>query len=63
MAVSAPSELTATGQGALNGMRQAGSALGNAVLGTLGTLPGAGGVLIVIGLVAVVLISRARARS
>ncbi|MFE0380849.1 MFS transporter [Streptomyces inhibens] len=63
MAVSARSELAATGQGALNGVRQAGSALGAAVLGTLGTLPGAGGVLIVIGLVAIVLVSRARARS
>ncbi|MEU5427834.1 MFS transporter [Streptomyces olivoreticuli] len=54
MAASTPPGLAATGQGALNGVRQAGSALGVAVLGTLGTLPTAGGVLIVIGLVAVV---------
>ncbi|GAA0381109.1 hypothetical protein GCM10010319_69440 [Streptomyces blastmyceticus] len=52
MAASTPPELAATGQGALNGVRQAGSALGVAVLGTLGSLPGAGGVLIVIGLMA-----------
>ncbi|MEU1669340.1 MFS transporter [Streptomyces sparsogenes] len=62
VAVSAPPELAATGQGALNGVRQAGSALGVAVLGTLGGLPGAGAVLIAVGLAAVVLVSRAGGR-
>ncbi|GGU80838.1 MFS transporter [Streptomyces albospinus] len=61
MAVAAPAELAATGQGALNGIRQAGSALGVAVLGTLGGLPGAGGVLVVIGSAAALLIFRAGA--
>ncbi|QHC20075.1 MFS transporter [Streptomyces sp. GS7] len=56
MAVAAPAELAATGQGALNGIRQAGSALGVAVLGGL---PGAGGVLVVIGSAAVLLVFRA----
>ncbi|MDX3231106.1 MFS transporter [Streptomyces sp. ME19-01-6] len=62
MAVSTPPELAATGQGALNGVRQAGSALGVAVLGTLGTLSGAGAVLIAVGLAAVLLVSRAGGR-
>lgn len=62
MAVAAPAELAATGQGALNGIRQGGSALGVAVLGTLGGLPGAGVVLIVIGLVAVALVAGATAK-
>ncbi|KAA2264068.1 MFS transporter [Solihabitans fulvus] len=57
MAVSAPPELAATGQGALNGIRQAGSALGVAVLGTLGALSAAGLVLSAVGLVAVVLVA------
>ncbi|MFF7634191.1 MFS transporter [Kitasatospora sp. NPDC008050] len=57
MAVAAPPELAATGQGALNGIRQSGSALGVAVLGTLGTLPGAGYVLTVLGGLAVLLIA------
>ncbi|MFF0624865.1 MFS transporter [Streptomyces sp. NPDC004296] len=61
MAVAAPTELAGTAQGALNGIRQAGSALGVAVLGTMGGLPDAGGVLVVAGLAAVVLISRAGA--
>ncbi|MDC7336754.1 MFS transporter [Streptomyces lydicus] len=62
MAVSAPPELAATGQGALNGVRQAGSALGVAVLGTLATLPAAGGVLLATGLVAVLLVFRTGTR-
>ncbi|MHB6908469.1 MFS transporter [Streptomyces sp. DB-54] len=61
MAVAAPTELAGTAQGALNGIRQAGSALGVAVLGTMGGLPDAGGVLVVAGLAAVVLISHAGA--
>ncbi|MBL1082303.1 MFS transporter [Streptomyces actinomycinicus] len=59
MAVSAPPEYAATGQGALNGIRQAGSALGVAVLGTLGALTTSGYVLIGIGLVAVLVVARA----
>ncbi|WP_438487073.1 MFS transporter [Streptomyces sp. S186] len=59
MAVAAPPELAATAQGALNGIRQAGAALGVAVLGTLGGLPPAGGVLLAAGLIAVALIFRA----
>ncbi|MFI1619360.1 MFS transporter [Streptomyces lydicus] len=62
MAVSAPPELAATGQGALNGVRQAGSALGVAVLGTLATLPAAGGVLLATGFVAVLLVFRTGTR-
>ncbi|MGG2461897.1 MFS transporter [Streptomyces sp. RGM 3693] len=61
MAVAAPTELAATAQGALNGIRQAGSALGVAVLGTVGGLPDAGGVLVVAGLAAVLLIFRSGA--
>lgn len=45
MALAAPSELAATGQGALNASRQAGSALGVAVIGTLTTMPAVGAVL------------------
>ncbi|MYT32525.1 MULTISPECIES: MFS transporter [unclassified Streptomyces] len=63
VAVAAPPELTATAQGALNGIRQAGAALGVAVLGTLGGLPHAGGVLLVAGLAAAALIFRAGAPS
>jgi DHA2 family methylenomycin A resistance protein-like MFS transporter len=62
MAVAAPTELAATGQGALNGIRQGGSALGVAVLGTLGGLPGAGVVLVVVGLAAVALVAGATAK-
>ncbi|MEU5300891.1 MFS transporter [Streptomyces noursei] len=61
MAVEAPAELAATAQGALNGIRQAGSALGVAVLGTLGGPRDAGAVLVVAGLAAVLLIFRAGA--
>jgi DHA2 family methylenomycin A resistance protein-like MFS transporter len=45
MALAAPPQLAATGQGAFNASRQAGSALGVAVLGTLTTMPAAGAVL------------------
>jgi DHA2 family methylenomycin A resistance protein-like MFS transporter len=61
MAVAAPADLAATGQGALNGVRQGGSALGVAVLGTLGSLASAGYVLIGTGLVAFLVIARATA--
>ncbi|MEV1025571.1 MFS transporter [Streptomyces sp. NPDC050264] len=59
MAVSAPPEYAATSQGALNGIRQAGSALGVAVLGTLGALSTSGYVLIGVGLLAVLLVAKA----
>ncbi|MFI9809400.1 MFS transporter [Streptomyces sp. NPDC052301] len=62
MAVSAPPEYAATSQGALNGIRQAGSALGVAVLGTLGALTTSGYVLIGIGVVAVLLVAKATAK-
>ncbi|GAB7032442.1 MFS transporter [Streptomyces platensis subsp. malvinus] len=58
MAVAAPPESAATGQGALNGIRQAGSALGVAVLGTLPGLSVAGAVLVAVGLLAVVVLVR-----
>ena len=61
MAVAAPPEFAATSQGALNGIRQGGSALGVAVLGTLGSLQGAGFILIALGLLAVALITRGTA--
>jgi DHA2 family methylenomycin A resistance protein-like MFS transporter len=62
MAVSAPADLAATGQGALNGVRQGGSALGVAVLGTLGSPASAGFVLIGAGVVAFAFIAHATAR-
>ncbi|MCX4748192.1 MFS transporter [Kitasatospora sp. NBC_01287] len=62
MAVAAPVELAATGQGALNGIRQGGSALGVAVLGTAGGLAGAGAVLVVTGVLACGLVAAARVR-
>ncbi|WBO66512.1 MFS transporter [Streptomyces camelliae] len=62
VAVAAPPEYAATSQGALNGIRQAGSALGVAVLGTLGSLSGAGYLLVGVGAVAVVLVAGARER-
>jgi DHA2 family methylenomycin A resistance protein-like MFS transporter len=62
MAVAAPAELAATSQGALNGIRQAGSALGVAVLGTVSTLSTAGVVVLAVGVLAVVLVERATAR-
>lgn len=63
MAVAAPPEYAATGQGALNGVRQAGSALGVAVLGTFGALASSGYVLIGVGLLAVLLVYRATGTS
>ncbi|MGV4984727.1 MFS transporter [Streptomyces sp. NRAIS4] len=57
VAVSAPAEYAATSQGALNGIRQAGSALGVAVLGTLGSLTASGYVLLAVGAIAVLLIA------
>jgi DHA2 family methylenomycin A resistance protein-like MFS transporter len=42
LAVAAPADLAATAQGALNASRQAGAALGVAVLGTLSTMPSVG---------------------
>ncbi|GAB2828293.1 MFS transporter [Actinocorallia aurea] len=61
MAAATPPAYAATGQGALNGVRQAGSALGVATLGTLTHLPSAGWILIPAGLLgtAVLLASRA----
>ena len=61
MAVAAPPEYAATSQGALNGIRQAGSALGVAVLATHGALSTSGYVLIGIGLLAVLLVAKATA--
>lgn len=58
VAVAAPAEYAATSQGALNGIRQAGSALGVAVLGTVGSLAASGYVLLVAGACAVVLLAR-----
>ncbi|MGW2744916.1 MFS transporter [Streptomyces sp. NPDC001450] len=63
MAVSAPPEYAATSQGALNGVRRAGSALGVAVLGTLGALTTFGYVLIGIGLPAVLLVAGSTAET
>jgi DHA2 family methylenomycin A resistance protein-like MFS transporter len=62
MAAATPAELAGTGQGALNGIRQAGSALGVAVLGTLGSLSTAGAVLLVAGVLAVLLVGRETAK-
>jgi DHA2 family methylenomycin A resistance protein-like MFS transporter len=62
MAVAAPPELAATGQGAFNAARQAGSALGVAVLGTLPSLRSAGIVLAAFALVSVILVVLARRR-
>ncbi|MFF3915595.1 MFS transporter [Streptomyces sp. NPDC001852] len=58
VAVAAPGEYAATSQGALNGIRQAGSALGVAVLGTSGALAGSGYLLMGVGVIAVLLVSR-----
>ncbi|MFC8718976.1 MFS transporter [Kitasatospora sp. NPDC057198] len=57
-AVAAPPEYAATSQGALNGVRQAGSALGVAVLGPLATLPTAGCILTATALPAALLVAR-----
>ncbi len=62
MAGAAPPEVAATGQGAFNAARQAGSALGVALLGTLATLRSAGLVLAVFALVAVALVMVAQPR-
>ncbi|TQK99372.1 DHA2 family methylenomycin A resistance protein-like MFS transporter [Streptomyces puniciscabiei] len=58
VAVAAPGEYAATSQGALNGIRQAGSALGVAVLGTSGALTGSGYLLMGVGVIAVLLVAR-----
>jgi DHA2 family methylenomycin A resistance protein-like MFS transporter len=55
MSVAAPKEYAASAQGALNASRQAGSALGVAVLGPLTSLRTAGVILAALALVAVVL--------
>lgn len=60
MAISAPKELAATGQGAFNAGRQAGSALGVAALAPLATLTSAGLVLAGAGAVALLLVAAAR---
>jgi DHA2 family methylenomycin A resistance protein-like MFS transporter len=62
MAVAAPPEVAATGQGAFNASRQAGSALGVALLGTLATLRSAGVVLAAFAVVSVILVLLARPR-
>lgn len=58
VAVAAPGEYAATSQGALNGIRQAGSALGVAVLGTSGALTGSGYLLMGVGAIAVLSVAR-----
>ncbi|MGW3205239.1 MFS transporter [Streptomyces sp. NPDC001135] len=60
VAVAAPPEYAATSQGALNGIRQAGSALGVAVLGTMGSPAASGDVLLGVGALAVLLVVRSR---
>ncbi|MEI2777359.1 MAG: MFS transporter [Tetrasphaera sp.] len=55
VAVNAPSEMAGAAQGALNAGRQAGSALGVAILGPLTALPTIGGVLVTLSAVAVIL--------
>lgn len=62
MATAAPARYAATGQGALNACRQAGAALGVAVLGTLSGL-GASGVVLAAGAVlSLLLVAAARPR-
>jgi DHA2 family methylenomycin A resistance protein-like MFS transporter len=56
MAIAAPEQLAGTAQGALNAGRQAGSALGVALLGTLGTIASVGTVLAAIAAVAFVIV-------
>ncbi|MDT0465019.1 MFS transporter [Streptomyces gibsoniae] len=60
MALAAPKELAATGQGAFNAGRQAGSALGVAALAPLATLSSSGIVLAAGGLIALLLVVAAR---
>ncbi|MBO0841394.1 MAG: MFS transporter, partial [Sciscionella sp.] len=60
VASSAPARLAATGQGALNASRQAGAALGVAVLGTMATLSAAGVVLAGFAAVTLVLVAFTR---
>ena len=62
VAAAAPRELAATGQGAFNAARQAGQALGVALLGTLSTLRAAGAVLAVVALLSVLLVLFAHRR-
>ncbi|MER7222477.1 MFS transporter [Streptomyces rubradiris] len=62
VAAAAPAEYAATSQGALNGIRQAGSALGVAVLGTLGGLSTSGYVLLGAGMCAVWVVAAAGGR-
>lgn len=61
MADTAPPELAATGQGAFNAGRQAGAALGVAVLGTVASLHAAGIAVAVAALIAFVWVSTVRA--
>ncbi|GGZ81404.1 MFS transporter [Streptomyces echinoruber] len=60
MAIAAPKELAATGQGAFNAGRQAGSALGVAALAPLATLSSSGMVLAAGGLLALLLVAAVR---
>lgn len=62
MAGAAPAELAATGQGAFNAARQAGSALGVALLGTLASLRSVGLVLAVFTVLAIALVLLAHRR-
>ncbi|GAB1643427.1 MFS transporter [Krasilnikovia sp. MM14-A1259] len=62
MAVAAPSEVAATGQGAFNAARQAGAALGVALLGTLSSLPAVGVTLAVFAALAIGLVLVAHSR-
>jgi len=56
MASAAPPELAATGQGAATASRQAGVALGVAVLGTLSSLPSIGVVVMVASALAMLVV-------
>jgi len=62
MASAAPPQLAATGQGAFNAGRQAGSALGVALLGTVAALPTAGVILAVFAVASVALVTLAQPR-
>ncbi|MEE4490791.1 MFS transporter [Streptomyces sp. BE230] len=60
MAIAVPKELAATGQGAFNAARQAGSALGVAALAPLSTLTSSGAVLACGGALALILVAAVR---
>jgi len=62
MSMAAPADLAATGQGAFNAARQAGSALGVALLGTLASLSTVGTTLAVFAVLAIGLVLLAHRR-